>query len=391
VVNRPLPHLLDPTTGGESEVETRVVGKSLGDRVRALRLPDDAEMRSRGAGRRIVSLVLLAALLAGGVGAGYYAVKQGWLNKLTGKKYSEATDVSSGNSSTSAKSPPLPSSSATSSSSPAGSIPVASSGNVTLEAKGYIIPAHQILVSPMVSGRILALSIEEGRRVEKGAVLAELETTEYEADVAGAEATRDVAKSSLEELNRGNRPEEIAAAKAELAEAEVQREMLLSDWKRKKQLRENRVLSENEYEQAESQFKAMDRRVERLRNNHKLMVEGPRVERIAVAKAQVHQAEAELKRAQWRFDNCTIRAPISGTILKKNAEEGNIVNPIAFNGSFSLCEMADLSDLEVDLSIQERDIARVKKGQRCKVRAEADRRSGQRRRASAREAHGAGR
>ena len=63
--------------------------------------------------------------------------------------------------------------------------------------------------------------------------------------------------------------------------------------------------------------------------------------------------------------------PVSGTILKKNAEEGNIVNPIAFNGSFSLCGMADLSDLEVDLSIQERDVARVFKGQKCKIRAEA--------------------
>ena len=66
-----------------------------------------------------------------------------------------------------------------------------------------------------------------------------------------------------------------------------------------------------------------------------------------------------------------MRAPIAGTILKKNAEEGNIVNPVAFNGSFSLCEMADLSDLEVELTIQERDIARVFPGQACEVRGEA--------------------
>ena len=78
-----------------------------------------------------------------------------------------------------------------------------------------------------------------------------------------------------------------------------------------------------------------------------------------------------LTKAEWRLGNCTIRAPISGTILKKNAEEGNIVNPIAFNGSFSLCEMADLADLEVDLNIQERDISAVKVGQKCRVRAEA--------------------
>ena len=47
------------------------------------------------------------------------------------------------------------------------------------------------------------------------------------------------------------------------------------------------------------------------------------------------------------------------------------MNPIAFNGSFSLCDMADLSDLEVELYVQERDIARVFVGQQCKVRAEA--------------------
>jgi hypothetical protein len=51
--------------------------------------------------------------------------------------------------------------------------------------------------------------------------------------------------------------------------------------------------------------------------------------------------------------------------------EGNLVNPIAFNGSFSLCELADLSDLEVELNIQERDISTIFKGQQCRVNAEA--------------------
>ncbi len=71
------------------------------------------------------------------------------------------------------------------------------------------------------------------------------------------------------------------------------------------------------------------------------------------------------------MDNCTIRAPIGGTILKKNAEEGNLVNPIAMNGSFSLCDLADLSDIEVELTIQERDISKVYVKQKCKIRTEA--------------------
>jgi HlyD family secretion protein len=249
--------------------------------------------------------------------------------------------------------------------------PVAANGDVTLESKGYIIPAHQILVSPKVSGMVVSLNFEEGMRVQKGYVLAELESVDYKADVEHAKALLASARQHLLELQRGNRPEEIAAAGAELGEAQAQREQLLSEWKRNVGLRQNKTVTEREYEQSESSYKAMDRRVAKLKNNYKLMQDGPRVERIDAARAEVAQADAELAKAQWRLGNCTIVAPISGTILKKNAEEGNVVNPVAFNGSFSLCEMADLADLEVELSIQERDIARVRKGQKCQVRAEA--------------------
>jgi HlyD family secretion protein len=350
-------------------------GRTLSDRVRALKLPDEDEMQSRGAGRWLLRSVLVLLVIGMGA-ASFYAYQRGWFAKQTATNVAASASKSTGQKPTTTAAADSSSSASRASQSPgpttsSRNIPVASSGDVALEAKGYIIPAHQILVSPLVNGRILHLSLEEGRRVEKGEVLAEIETTEYEADVAHTKATVNVMKHRLEELEHGSRPEEVNAAKNELAEARAQRQQLLSDWKRKVQLREKGVLTENEYEQAEALYKAMDRRAARLENTYNLMVEGPRSERIEVARAELAQAEAGLKRAQWRLDNCTIRAPIAGTILKKNAEEGNIVNPIAFNGSFSLCEMADLSDLEVDLSIQERDISRVQKGQRCQVRAEA--------------------
>ncbi len=101
------------------------------------------------------------------------------------------------------------------------------------------------------------------------------------------------------------------------------------------------------------------------------MVIGPRQERIDAARADLGLAKAEMEKSKWRLDNCTILAPISGTILIKHAEEGNVVNPVVMNGSYSLCEMADLSDLEVELKIQERDVSKIFKGQKCKIRAEA--------------------
>jgi multidrug resistance efflux pump len=131
------------------------------------------------------------------------------------------------------------------------------------------------------------------------------------------------------------------------------------------------ALAVREYEQAESDYRAMVEHENGLRVDYELLERGPRDNRIEATKRKVAQAEADLITTQWRLDNCTVRAPITGTILTKKAEEGNMVNPIAFNISASLCDMADLSDLEVDLTIQERDVAKVFKDQRCKVRPEA--------------------
>jgi HlyD family secretion protein len=156
-----------------------------------------------------------------------------------------------------------------------------------------------------------------------------------------------------------------------LQEAEAQRNQLSAEWQRISQLRKSGVATQSEYDLSEANFKAVDRRVERLRKGYDLMLEGPRQERIAAARADLAVAKAEMAKAKWRLDNTTIRAPISGTILIKRAEEGNVVNPVVMNGSYSLCEMADLSDLEVDLKIQERDVAKIFQGQKCKIRAEA--------------------
>jgi multidrug resistance efflux pump len=247
----------------------------------------------------------------------------------------------------------------------------AAAGDIALEAKGYIVPRQQILVSPKVSGMIVKLDVEEGRRVNKGDVLAILESTEYEAERARADANVRSMQKKLDELVNGSRPEEIRQAEAEIAEAEAELVQLQADWRRTGELRKRNSVTEQEFELAESKYLAQKQKIRRLTAALELWKAGTRQERIDAAAADLDQAKAELTKAEWRLDNCTVKAPISGTILKKNAEEGGIVNPIAPQGNFSVCEMADLSDLEVDLNVSERDISVVKVGQKCRVRTDA--------------------
>jgi len=246
----------------------------------------------------------------------------------------------------------------------------ASSGNIALDSKGYIMPVQRILVSPKVSGMIVKLDILEGRRVTKGAILAELEDVDYQADLAHAKSFLEAARQRLAEIV-AMLPKEIGQAKAELERAKAELAQLQSDFVRSKELYfKQKALSQLDYELAESKYRSNDQRVRSLEFALGLL-EASRGKKVAAAEAEVQQDEADLRKAQWRLDNCKIRAPISGTILKKNAEEGNLVNPIAMNGSFSLCDLADLSDLEVELTIEERDISKVTPGQKCKVRTEA--------------------
>lgn len=252
------------------------------------------------------------------------------------------------------------------------SIPSVAPGGVALESKGYIIPVHQIQVGPKVGGMIMELFIEEGQHVKEGEILAKLETVEYQTDYDRISAQARAAKHRYEELTK-YRDLEIRQAKADLDDAAAQRDAALKDYHRNVDLVATRAISPKDLEQAESQFKSMEARVGRSKIALEMWIQGPRDERIAAAKAEHEQFMAEREKAKWKLDNTTVRSPVSGTILTKKAEKGNMVNPSAFSNGVaaSLCDMADLSDMEVDLAIAERDIGKVFKGQKCKVIAEA--------------------
>jgi multidrug efflux pump subunit AcrA (membrane-fusion protein) len=262
-----------------------------------------------------------------------------------------------------------------------GALAAVPAGEVVLKNKGNITPIHQIQVSPKVSGMVEKLTFKEGDKVQKGDVLAVLEKVEYQSDYDRATGAEASAQARLETLRRF-RKQEADQAKAELDETVAQREQLLLDWKRSAGLRGS-ALSAKEYEQAESAYRAMDRRSARLRVAWLFLKDkGPRDEQIAAAEADVRSATADKAKAKWRLDNCVVTAPISGTILTKKTEEGSIVNAAAFNIAASLCDMANLAEMEVDLAIPERDIAKVMRPvrdesrkvwrrQKCQVVAEA--------------------
>jgi HlyD family secretion protein len=260
-------------------------------------------------------------------------------------------------------------------------------GEVVMENKGYIMATHLFKVGPnQVGSKIIKLHPRflEGQRINKGEELARLDDTEYKtkyeqarAEYYQARADADAAEQRWRVLDNGSRPEEIRQGLAELGEARATLDKLRLDLERNTKIKNTGALARRDYEESKFSHDAQVKRVRMLTEKYELVRLGARAEmrkegkaNWELAKAKRDKAKAAMEEAKWRYDNCIIYAPVSGTILKKNVEIGDPLDARAFNLASILCEMADLTDLEVELNIQEREIARLEEGQRCLVRPE---------------------
>jgi multidrug efflux pump subunit AcrA (membrane-fusion protein) len=337
-------HAADTAVDGSASQPTVA---SLGDRVRSLRIPQTQQPPKSG--RSWLPWVLCVGLTGAIAWLGYlnYDLRQERQNdREVAKNAAEVTKTAAG------KQREL------------------GPGEILLENKGYVIAVHPIQVSPKVWGMVTRLYFKEGDIVAKGQLLVEIEDVNYRADRDRARGTFDEARCNLDLLTK-YRTKEIEQARSKLDEARAQVVQLESDYRRGARLRQTESMTAVDYEKARSSFFALKERCTQLQIDYELLKQGPRDINIQGAQARICQAKADLDRAQWYLDNCKIVAPIAGTILSKNAEENNIVNTLSYNLKASVCDIADLSDVEAVLTIQERDVAKVYKNQRCRIRSEA--------------------
>lgn len=250
----------------------------------------------------------------------------------------------------------------------------AAPGEVVFALKGNLIPSLQIAVSPIdVAGEVTAITFVEGKRVKKGELLAKIRDNRYLNEFKTAEASLAAAQERLAELMPASvRKIEKDQAQAELDEAKALWLRADQELKRLDGLKGRVAVSSTDIEKAEADLKGAAARVVKMEMAYAMLVEGPRKEKIASARAEVAAATARRDEAQRLLDNCTIPAPIDGTVLTKKADVGSLVSPAAFNVSASLCEIADLSKLEVEVDVPERQITRVRANQECHVAADAD-------------------
>ena len=218
--------------------------------------------------------------------------------------------------------------------------PAAGSGGgaaTSVTANGYVVARTRASVSSKVPGRLAYLGVAEGSYVRRGQIIARLENADYQAQVAQAEAN-------------------VASSRARLTEAEADRNQLDREVRRLRDIRTRnpQLISEQEVDAAEARAAGASARARS-------------------AAAGVTAAEAALRFARVNLENTEIRAPFTGTVLRKEAEVGEVVAPSVGGGLTrgAVVTMADLTTLEVDVDVNEAYIARIRTDQRALITLDA--------------------
>lgn len=249
-------------------------------------------------------------------------------------------------------------------------------GSVVLTATGYIVAHHTINVNSKVTGRLKWIGVEKGDNVKEGQVLVRLEDDEFRAQYEQARGAADSARAYLAELEHGSRPEEIAQAQHNLDEARATAANDKVNLDRTRDLFAQGVVSKQSLDDAQAKFDADQQRANSLTQSLQLSKIGPRPEEIARAKGQVIQAEGQEAYAKSLLDATVIRAPVSGTILDRTAEKGELITAQFASSAEggpqgSVVSLANLKDIQADLDIAQDDFAKLTPRQKAIVSVDA--------------------
>jgi len=224
----------------------------------------------------------------------------------------------------------------------------------TLRLSGNI-EAHESVVGFKVQGRIVDLPIEEGQWVDKGTLIAQLDSDDYRQQLAMDEAALHLQRRQLDLGLAGTRQQELRAAEQTLFDAKADLAQKKLDFQRADTLYREQVGPKVDRDQADTNLKRAQATADRAQQQYDEAVEGTRREQLDVDRASVVQAEQKLRLSRINLDYTTLRAPKDGVILVRNAELGEVVV-----ANTPVITLGDLDQIWLRAYVSETDLGRIR-------------------------------
>jgi HlyD family secretion protein len=281
------------------------------EKLQSLHIPAESKTRSQ----QTIWIVFLFVAIAAGIAAFFAWPRESDKVRTVGNKNQKTASTKAVAATTSSTSNAL--------SATAAVTPAPKPGDSLLTVSGYIVNRERIELSPRFMGMVTWIGVKKGDVVTNGQVVVLLDDSEY--------------KARLAELKGKKRQAQIALEKAQILNERV------------KQLSTENV---------ESKQAADDARLG-----------------VEAARGVLDETDGMIAGVKNYIDWCVIKSPINGVVLEKLVDPNELVTPQSFGGtrgpSTALVAVADPKDLQVEIDLNEADVAKVYLNQKCKVSPEA--------------------
>jgi RND family efflux transporter MFP subunit len=204
-----------------------------------------------------------------------------------------------------------------------------------LTGQGYVVAQVKAAISSKATGRLDALYVIEGDKVQAGDIIGKIESNDVQAFLSQQQAQMDVINAAL--LN----------AQAELDEAQTA-------FSRQQSLLSGGAGTQAEFDMAQARWKRAQAQVRS-------------------AQAQLKAQESAIKAARVQVENTVIRAPFTGTVLTKNANVGEVITALgaAAGARGAVVTLADMSSLEVEADVSESSLSKISSNQPVEISVSA--------------------
>ena len=192
------------------------------------------------------------------------------------------------------------------------------------------VDVRQVSLAFNGSDRVSEILAQEGDTVQEGQVLAKLDGTTLNLQLAQAKAQAAVQAQTLKRLKSGNRPEEIAQVKANVTAAQAEADNASLQLKRLQSVHastQQNAVSASEIESAQSRSRMAQAKLDAARKALQLSVAGPRREDLDAAQAQLEAAQAQYNLFAQRVNDTELKSPVTGVIRSRLIEVGDMVSP----------------------------------------------------------------
>jgi len=245
-------------------------------------------------------------------------------------------------------------------------------GRMELRVAGPInvLPLHNADVRTEIEGIIEEICVDEGKRVDKGDLVARLSDREHRAELQKVEAEIQQTQAKLQMLQAGPTKQEIEVARRAVATAQDRAQFVKAKLGRDKALFEQGLLAPSDFDSTRQLESAAKNELAEAKSKLQVLLEGTRPEEIQGARAELARLEAQRGYCKEQLQLLNVLSPAAGVVTTPSRQLSELARQLVQKGDV-IAKVHELKTVTVEAAISEKEIADVKMGQTVAVKLRA--------------------